>query len=368
MRVSPLLKLHQQAEASLVPYGPAEAGVPLVETFGELELEYGALRKGCVVIDQPHRGVIEVTGSERLDFLNRMVTQELKGIGPLQSRPSFWLNRKGRIDADLRVIELGDRTLLDMDIHAVPRTLAGLNAFIITEDVTLKDVSEDTHRLALHGPTSAAALSLGDPPPGHAARVPFAGADVLIERADLAGEVGLELHIPAHQTLDVYTRLTETQAKGAPRPAGWHAFNIARIEAGTPLYNIDFGPASLPHETGVIRSRVSFTKGCYLGQEVVARMESRGHSKGRIVGLRFAADEPRLPVAGAHIWSAAAPEGDPVGTITSSTPSPMLGAQPIAFAMLKHEFVAAGTAVMVDAEGERIAASVQEGLAFWKRG
>src|SRR4051812_36724439 len=106
--VSPLLRWHQQAEAALQTYGPPEAGVQVVETFGELELEYAALRKHCVLIDQPQRGTIQVTGADRLAFLNRMVTQELKGLAPFQVRRSFWLNRKGRIDADLRIIELGD--------------------------------------------------------------------------------------------------------------------------------------------------------------------------------------------------------------------------------------------------------------------
>jgi folate-binding protein YgfZ len=399
MRVSPLRNLHQQAEASLVTYGDAAADVRLVETFGELELEYAALRKHSILVDQPHRAVIEASGSDRLDFLNRMVTQELKGLSPYQVRKSFWLNRKGRIDADLRIIELPGRTLLDMDVHALNRTMDGLSAFIITEDVVLKDASETLHRLALHGPTSVALLQavskpIEDGPPladlrrGQATTISIAGATVVVDRDDSVGEVGLELTLPADAALPAYTQLIEAgqehdgngsggadsvAARIRLRPAGWHAFNIARIEAGTPLFNIDFGPTSLPHETGIIRERVSFTKGCYLGQEVVARMESRGHSKGRIVALRFRDTRSpdghtRLPIAGAHVWSAAAPDADPVGSITSSTLSPMLGAEPIAFAMVKHDFLAPGTELLVLADDQRIPATVQQDLAFWKRG
>ena len=126
MRVSPLRKLHQQAEAALVPYGPPEVDVLVVETFGELELEYAALRKGCILLDQPHRATIRITGPDRVDFLNRMVTQELKGFAPLTVKRSFWLNRKGRIDADMHVVHMTNRTLIDVDILALERQSEGL--------------------------------------------------------------------------------------------------------------------------------------------------------------------------------------------------------------------------------------------------
>src|SRR6185436_21150893 len=95
---------------------------------------------------------------------------------------------------------------------------------------------------------------------------------------------------------------------GLARRIGWHAYNIARLEAGWPIFNIDFGPDSLPHETGVLNDRVSFKKGCYLGQEVVARMQSLGHPKQRLVGLKAVeetgADEDRVPEAGAALHAA----------------------------------------------------------------
>lgn len=402
-RISPLRKLQQEAEAALVPYGPPEADVLMVETFGELELEYAALRKSCILLDQPHRGTLEVTGADRLGFLNRMVTQELKGLNAFHSRRSFWLNRKGRIDADLRIVELGERMLLDLDVHAAARTLEGLGAFVVMEDVRIEDVSERVHRLALHGPTGPALLaavskpvagpSISDLSPGSACVVSIGGREVVVERDDGAGEVGLELTVRAEDAVAIVQQLIETGQEhdgsggnggnggGDPasrfrlRPAGWHAFNIARIEAGRPLYNIDFGPDSLPHETGVLRERVSFTKGCYLGQEIVARMESRGGAKRALAGLRCAAGDESLPPerrplpeSGALVWRADAPEGDPVGVVTSSTLSPMLGATAVCFAAVKPAAAGAGTEVLVGADEGRVGATVQEGLVFWKRG
>lgn len=417
---SPLRRLHQEAEAALAPYGPPgekpDQTVELVETFGELDLEYAAIRKACILLDQPNRGVLELTGADRLDFLNRMVTQELRKLGPFQVARAFWLNRKGRIDADLRIIDLPGRTLLDLDVHAAERTLNGLSAFIVSEDVVIRDLTQETHRLALHGPTSALLLgqiaqfaggaeasgpALPDLVPGRACVVRILGHDCIIDRDDSTGEIGMELIVPVNAAVEIYRHFIEsgsdpdhngTETPPAPgpkafgsrvrlRPAGWHAFNIARIEAGRPLYNIDFGPSSLPAETGVLDDRVSFTKGCYLGQEVVARMHSRGHSKQALVALKLNRDidpvttEPRQPVTGAHLFPAPPPgapsptdPGDPVGVITSSCISPMLGGTPICFAHVKQDAMTPGTELVVEAGMATLRATVQPTLRFWKRG
>jgi tRNA-modifying protein YgfZ len=398
MRSSPLQKLHQLAEASVIAYGPREAGIVVVETFGELELEYAAIRKSCILLDLPQRGVVEITGKDRLDFLNRMVTQELKGLTAFHSIRSFWLNRKGRIDADLRLIELGDRMLLDVDALVADRAVKGLSAFVITEDVQIRDTTEATHRMGLHGPTAILLLqavskpvrgpSLGDLPPATATVLSVRGHEVVVDRDDSTGEPGLELTMPAAAATDVFQSLVETgqvhddgnggepASKFRLRPAGWHAYNIARIEAGRPLYNIDFGPDSLPHETGIVRDRVSFTKGCYLGQEVVARMESRGHSKKVLMAVKCESSVPagaepplpRQPVTGAHVWAASGPDADPIGAVTSSTLSPMLGSAPVCFAMIKHDLAKPGLEVLIAAEDQRIGGVTQPELVFWKRG
>lgn len=395
MRVSPLRKVHQLAEASLAAYGPVEAGILVAETFGELELEYAAIRKSCILVDQPQRGVLEITGKDRLDFLNRMVTQELKGLSPFHVRNTFWLNRKGRIDSDPRLIELGSRILADVDVLAAERTIKGLSAFVITEEVAIKDLSEQVHRMALHGPTAPALLAavsqpaagpaISDLAPGTACLVTIRGHEIVVDRDDSTGEIGLELTIPAAAAEPVFQSLVETgqvhednghddpAAKFRLRPAGWHAYNIARIEAGRPLYNIDFGPDSLPHETGIVHERVSFTKGCYLGQEIVARMESRGHSKKVLMAVKCESISgegqlPRQPVTGSQIWEESAPEGDPIGVVTSSTLSPMLGSAPVCFAMIKQDRARPNVRVLVAADEVRIAGATQPGLAFWKRG
>jgi folate-binding protein YgfZ len=367
------------AELQYVPYALPDRSDPaceLVAAFGEIEPEYAAIRRGAGLLDSPHRGTILVTGSatDRRDFLNRMVTAELKDLAAGMVKPAFWLNRKGRIDADLLIIELGDRMLIDVDIHQAAGAAQSLGAFLFAEEVKIADASARYHHVGVHGPLALQTVAIA----AHDERftlendrcavVPIDGAQVIAARHDLAGEIGLELIIEVEQVAAVWDYLLAAdhvlaQDKRRIRPIGWYAFNIARIEAGCPIFNIDFGTTNLPHETGVLHDRVSFTKGCYLGQEVVARMESRGHSKGRLVGLRLSA--PLLPTAGAQVFeSKDGSMGDEIGRVTSSTLSPMLGAVPVAFAMIKSATAAPGTTVLVNAEGEQ-AEAVISGLRFW---
>lgn len=388
-RVSPLNTVLEQQDASFKHYGPPDAGTAVVDTFGELESEYAAIRKGCALFDWPQRSMIAAHGADRIEYLNRMVTQELKGLGPGRACRSFWLNRKGRIDADLRLIELGDQTLIATDLLAASRTVETLSEFVFTEDVTLADRTDDLHMLALHGPTawrllSRAALidpALAPQSPDTALTFAIGGRNIIADRQDALGVPGFDLIIPAEDLVAVYEsllRAAESHDKNAPppdrirlKPAGWHAWNIARIEAGWPVFNIDFGERSLPHETGVLKDRVSFTKGCYLGQEVVARMQSLGHPKQILVGVRLELPEEGraedLPIAGAPVYAANDADAKPIGAVTSSTRSPMLGDAGICFAQVKWGRHEHGAALRIDAAGGSMSGRVNPELRFWNQ-
>jgi tRNA-modifying protein YgfZ len=414
---SPLEEMFADAGVSLVPFGAApsmgEAEVAhlpkLAPTVEALELEYAALRKSCVLIDEPHRALIEVKGAERVEFLNRMLTQDLKTMERFGVRRSFWLNRKGRIDADLVVVMLEDRVLLDVAAFSASATVASLSGYVITEEVTIKDISAAWHRMTLHGPTAMPLLAslveavddggpragalepmqacLGRPQGSMGGDGSLAPASVLF-REDLAGVPGVSMWTPVEASPEIFQRAIEmghshAHPGRAPLPivgqggnvgvraelgrtindsirlrlSGWHAFNIARVEAGVPLFLLDFGPDSLPHETGVLRDRVSFKKGCYLGQEVVARMDSRGHSKSthvRVKALETYAgelDQRPMPEAGARIWAEGASEAEPIGRVTSSVLSPLRGSQPIALASVKPAGAGVGTRLRVECAG-----------------
>jgi folate-binding protein YgfZ len=389
-RVSPLRNLHDAAEAETIPYAAPGAGpVEIVGTFGQLELEYAAIRRGSALFDLPNRATLAVTGEEAMDFLGRMLTQRLDDLAPWRARRSFWLSRQGRIDADLRIVRLPDRVLLDVDVHSAAHAKETLDAYIITEDVTIADETASRHRFALHGPRAAgllaacAAEGAGDIEAledGQVARCVIGGAEVIVDRQDALAVPGFELHMATDDAERIWTRLCEVgmapEGKTSPhrlRPAGWHAFNTARVEAGWPVFRIDFGPDSLPHETGVVHDRISFKKGCFLGQEVVARMEARGAGKQILVAIKLekpphetSSGRPVQPITGEAVLDASDPTGAPIGVVTSSVLSPMLGDAPICFAQVSRKKSEAGAMVLVEAQGARMPGEIQPSLTFLK--
>ncbi len=357
-------------EVEFLDYGPAgrdaSGTCELVATFGDIESEYAAIRRGAGLLDSPHRATILVSGTDRRDFLNRMLTQELKDLDEGTARQAFWLNRRGRIDADLLLVESGDRLLIDLDIHCAERAVTTLGEFLFVEDVQIVTVTETFHHIGVHGPQAPALIAaaarleaVGTLSDLQGRAVKIGGVEVVVVRRDQTGGPGFELIMPRADAVPVWDTLLAAgdsiggEQRSRVRPIGWHAFNVARIEAGTPLYNIDFGPDNLPHETGLVSRRVSFTKGCYLGQEIVARTENLGRAKQELVGLRPTRD--LLPVAGDEVQDG---DGKPIGRVTSSTLSPMLGAVPIAFAMIRSKHAAKGTTVHLAAEGEQTEAVV----------
>ncbi|MEM1329379.1 MAG: glycine cleavage T C-terminal barrel domain-containing protein [Planctomycetota bacterium] len=397
MRTSPARERLLSHEASFIPYSPPSTGeseppepVEVVEIVDGLDLEYAAVRTKAGLFDQPHRGVIEVTGGERTEFLNNMITQELKDLEPFGVTHSFWLNRKGRIDADLRLISLPERILFDLDVFTARPTAEALSNFIFSEDCTLTDASETTHRLGLYGPTAARVLeevamaregdAIGQLADRRATIVEIAGTEVVVARDDWLGVPCFELFAPASGAESVHAALEEAGAANNPsappnseegrvalRPIGWHAVNLARVEAGCPMLFLDFGHSNLPAESGSLEDRVSFTKGCYLGQEVVARMHALGKPKQTLVALRFdaATAETAQPTTGAHVSLPDEPGATIVGSVTSSSISPMLGAEPVAFAMLKTKHAEAGSRVVVEVGGNFLPAFIQPSLRFW---
>ena len=413
-RISPLLDHHDAVGAILLPYGPSESGVRLVESFAPFGLEYAALRTAAALFDAPSRGLVRVCGSERIAFLQRMITGDLRGLLSWHSRRAFWLNRKGRIDADILAIDLPAGgspaiaaepcVLLELDIHVARHTLDTLSAFVIADDVTIDNLSDSTHQFQLHGPAALALLAAHSSPAagpllielsdGQCCSIriatPTGPIEALVVRQDLTADIGLSIITSIAHAPAIYAAISDlpappTQEGGALAPKttpqdrlarriGWHAFNVARMEAGTALFNLDFGPTSLPHETGTetLASRVSFTKGCYLGQEVVARMHALGHAKQRLVALDFPTVSTRptdQPVTGSLVFATADTGQAPVGAVTSSAISPMLGGKTIAFAMVKYVSSTPGCTLYVQPSPEAalVPVTVRESLRFWNR-
>lgn len=364
---NPLRMLHEKAESEFQPY----FSIDVVSTFGEPQAEYAAIRKAAALLDQPQRGILELGGPDRHAFLNNLITNQVwdkaskTAIAPGNGVYAFLINTKGRIQTDLNVIERDDRTWLDMDVRKIDVIKKDLDRFIFREKVTLASKVGALHTLAIHGPQALGIVAecCEPKPPALAAHGSFAtrmfSAPAVIWRDDVCSTSGVQIVLETADVEQVWNallaRFHENQAHGRRRlrPAGWAAFNAARIEGGRPIFGIDFDETMLPAETGQTDRAVNFNKGCYLGQEIVARMQSRGQVARQIVGLRV--DDDALPLAGSMLYDDADNE---VGGITSSTISPLLSNACIALALAKKAFIPVGNVVKVPAEGSMRPATV----------
>lgn len=385
---NPLRPLLEAAGAEWMAYDRLD----IVATFGEPQAEYAAFRKGCALIDEPHRGVLELTGRDRHVFLNNLLTNftwdkdRKTGLAPGTGVYAYFLNLKGRVVADMNVLEIdhGDRTAIETDARLVEPLRDVFDKYLFGEQVKLLPATESLHRLSLHGPRApevlreAAGIDASNLPPLGSITFRIADSDALVFRDDATGTPGLNLIVESRHAPDVWSLLArsgDTPRAGARRhvwPAGWAAYNACRIEAGRPLFGIDFegappasayparrqretdppdspepsSPGVLPAETGQLHRAVSFTKGCYLGQEIVARMHSRGQVARQIVGLRL--DDDHLPIAGAPVLD---DNSNSVGVVTSSTVSPLLSNRALCLGFVKKPFMAPGTKLRIPAEG-----------------
>lgn len=401
--------LYARLGAELMPYGPPlpdGSVIELAESFvhdqdGAFEAEYAAIRQRVGVMHLPQRAVLQLTGADVKDYLHRLCTQEINKLDGGSTVRAFQLDEKGHIAADLIVHHGDESTWLEMDVFDLPWVKELIESRLFTEDVTVEDWTEKRTLLWLLGPAAVRLLTavagegqdenvthMGSMPgTHHVIDLPMNGiggggavAHATAYRWDLGEVLGVRLAVPPEHAVEVYAGLlakagyeigAEVDAAFAERrrasmrgrPVGWSAFNTVRIEEGVPMYHIDFGrdslPAEVPGDWG-IDGAVSFTKGCYLGQEVVARMKSLGHPKKVLVGLKIeAADggDEALPMAGAQVLEAGAKE-KVIGGVTSSTASPLRGQAGIGLAVVRWGRHKPGTKVLVPAGGELVAAEV----------
>jgi folate-binding protein YgfZ len=356
--INPLRSLHEQAEAEFQGYGEVE----IVSTFGEPQAEYAAIRKGCAIVDAAQRGILRVTGTQRIDFLNRFLTNRLAdkdGKNTLAAGSgvyAFLLNNQGRIVADMNVLEQPDCTLLETDLRNVDLLHRTLEKFVFSEKVAFDLWVGKKHEIGLHGPGSAEVLrqlgaEIGAMGALESKSVTIDATSAVVWRDDPCGVPGYFIVVDSQDAPKIWMKFLSTLAadqpgKRAVRPAGWAVFNTTRIEAGRAMFGIDFDDSVLPGETTQLERAVSFTKGCYLGQEIVARMHARGKVARQIVGIRM--KEDALPIAGAPIMDA---QKNQIGGITSSTISPVLSNAALCLGMVKSAFAAVGTELQIAAEG-----------------
>jgi folate-binding protein YgfZ len=267
----------------------ADRDVLLPRHFDDAAAEYAALRGAAVLLDLGFRTVVRVTGPDRLTFLQGMLTNDVASLAPGRGCAALLLTIQGRVTADVRVAVEEDAVLLDVDVRARDGLVEALEKLIIADDVELLPPAEPVALIGLEGPTAGETLggaTAALAPHAHAV-VAVAGVSLRAQRASEVKGPGFVLHVPADSAPGVWDAL----ARAGARPCGMEALEGRRVEVGVPRFGLDMDGATLALEVPV-EDAMSATKGCYLGQEVVARGTARGHVNRRLIALRLEGPEP----------------------------------------------------------------------------
>ncbi len=337
----PLLDFHRANGASLTE----RDGESLVGHFGDAAGEYRAVRSAVGLIDLTHRGLLQFTGADRVSFLQGMLSNDVKALKPFAGQYTALLTQQGKVIADARVLCSLNSVYLDFWETLKTKILDHLNRYLVADEVEIADRSQEYGMLSVQGPKAEALLKeiVGQSElplqASHHAMATIEGAAVCVVCASDTGESGYDLIIPRAHLSTTAKLLTEVGKSFGAAWVGEEAHNTLRIETGVPRYGIDFSEDNLLLEVG-LKDAVSFTKGCYLGQEVVERIRSRGHVNKKLVGLLLGPSE--IASAGDAILVGAAD----VGQITSAVRSPALK-RTIALGYIQKEFWAAGTTVLI---------------------
>jgi folate-binding protein YgfZ len=341
------------ADTATTPSIGDVGGRSVVLAYGSVAAEYEALHTNAAVFDRSHRARLRVNGARAAEMVGGLVTNDVAGLAPGQGCYAAALTAKGKIVADLRILVGESSVLVDAPPRAGAAWAAMVKKFVnpriathADESATLRDIGvfgvNARHVVASMTGVQATALS-ALAPYAHVS-VEIEGHAVLVARVPELAVDGYELLVPSEAFGAIWSRAT---AAGAT-PAGLEAWEIARVEAGRPEWGLDMDDSTIPQEANFDELHaISYTKGCYVGQETVARVHFRGHVNRHLRGVRVAGIEPPPRGATLHDESGAA-----VGDVRSAVRSPSLGG--IALAMVRRE-VPAGAALVArwsSGEGE----------------
>jgi len=329
-------------------------GRSVVLAYGSVAAEYEALHARAAVFDRSHRGRLRVKGPRAAEMVTGMVTNDVLSLSPGQGCYAAALTAKGKIVADVRVLVEEDGILVDAPPRSAAAWAAMVKKFVNPRIAPHQDESAKLRDIGIFGASARHVVSelTGVQAPALTALAPYShvsvqvdgNALILVKVPDLDVE-GFELIVPA----DAFTGLWTRAVSAGATPAGLEAWDIARVEAGRPEWGIDIDDSTIPQEANFdALHAISYTKGCYVGQETVARVHFRGHVNKHLRGIRGAGMEPIQTGATLHDEG-----GAQVGDVRSAVRSPRLGA--IALAMIRRE-VEPGAALVArwtsDAEGE----------------
>lgn len=302
--------------------------------------DYQVIHRGAAIGATAERRQLAVTGKDRAAYLQGLLTNDIPALTAGTGCYAAWLTPQGRMLTDMHVLESGTMILLDVPAETAQATLERLEQFIFTEDVQVASLADNLTGVWLHGPASPPVLEqtldgagdLAAWPEYHHEQLSAAGGPVSVVRISQLGVPGYCVHIERTRAAALIVAL---EASGA-EAVGADALNAARVEAGYPLFGVDMTEDTIPLEAGIEGRAISFTKGCYVGQEIIIRVLHRGHGRvaRKLVPLRF---DGAMPARGSKLHAG---ERE-IGYVTSAAESPRAGA--IGLGYVHRDFTAPGT-------------------------
>jgi folate-binding protein YgfZ len=299
--------------------------------------QYEALTRGVGVTVLRGRTIVEVTGSDRVQILQSFTTNDVKRLQPGQGTEVFVTSTQGKTICHIWIFCQSDRHIIDATAGQAQSLIDHFNRYIISEDVTLADRSSEFVDLLVAGAGAETLLSnvAGAVVPRELldhGRFKISGHDVLICRVEFAGPSSYIISTSQSDATAVSYALEQSGAI----LCGHDATESARLETGFPLFGLDIKPDNLPQELNRNAKAISFTKGCYLGQETVARIDAIGHVNRLLVGVKFSGSD--MPAAGTELFAA----GQKIGEVTSAAWSPRLQS-PLALALVRRNQAKSGS-------------------------
>jgi aminomethyltransferase len=337
---TPLIEQHRAARAQLAEF----AGCTLPDTFSDFGQEYRAAKDSVAIFDTNWHAIFSLTGRDRVRYLHAITSNNIKELGEGYGVLALLLNPQGRILAELEVYALKESLLVLSHASVREHTAATLKKYILGSQVKLEDLTGQMGSIAIEGPRAASIVA-------EATGLALTGFSELAVK-DLAidavpchlirrshfGGLGAQIIAPREHLGLLWTNLRGSVHAQHGLPIGMRALNALRLEAGVPWFPLDFNDSMIPHEAVLENTHISFSKGCYTGQEIVERVRSRGHVNRKRVCLRFSTATP--PDAGAKLQA-----GDvDVGFVTSAAFSPAANTS-IGMGYLRREHNATGSIV-----------------------
>jgi folate-binding protein YgfZ len=288
-----------------------DLGVEVPADYGDPAAEERALAEGAGMVDRSARGAVLVSGPEALKYLHSLLSQDVAALADGEGVHTLLLQPQGKLDVDLRLLRVGDECWLDCDVGLGEALAASLRRFKIRVKADITDRSGDWGCLSVRGPQTAAVVETasGVALPGAAhAHVGWPGSDLRLVRADWpGGRSGADVVGPTGDLAGAWAAL-----KGAGAvPAGLRAYEALRVAAGVPRQGLDIDRRTIPQEAFLELDAVSFTKGCFLGQELVCRIDTRGHVNRLLRSFKIADDTTPPPGTGIVVG------GKEVGSLTT---------------------------------------------------